>query len=119
MNSFRRRAVILCILIVLFLAVYAVGRQFSPAIVAYVVEEALVQKAPQGVSALEAHRHFQEWLAGIGPDRRLNELLDLSRYLEKVQKLTPDEFIQLLRRDPRAGHSPSASLESRDIAATN
>jgi hypothetical protein len=96
MIDFKHRVTILCVLIILFLAVYGIGRQFSPAIVAYVVEEALVQKAPAGMSPLEARRHFDAWFSALEPDHKLTKLLELSRFLEKVQILTPDELKRLL-----------------------
>jgi hypothetical protein len=96
MNGFRQRVTILCLLALLFLGSYATARRYSAAIVAFVIEEALVQKAPDEVGPERAERHFHAWLDAARPEDKLMKLLDLSKYLEKVQKLSVLEMEQLL-----------------------
>ena len=90
---------VLGIIALLYLAANAVGRHYSPALVTYVVMEALVQKAPSGMSALEVEDRFNRFLAVAPSDEKLNKTLALSNYLEKVQKLTPVEMDRLLTID--------------------
>jgi hypothetical protein len=102
MNSFKRRIALLGLLALVFLGLYAIARRRSAAIVAYVVEEALIQKAPDEVGPEQAQRRFQVWLNSAKPEDKLMKLLDLSKYLEKVQKLSTLEMEQLLDEGPKA-----------------
>lgn len=96
-TTFKRRAIVLGLLGVLFLAAYGVATHYSPAIVAYVVEQALVQKAPDGMSPDLVRERFEALLASTPTERKMRVLLALSNYLEKVQKLTPVEMNRLLK----------------------
>jgi hypothetical protein len=79
-------------------AAYAAGRHFSPGIVAYVVQEALVQKAPSGSDPAEIRRRFQALAAEYRePGARLEKLLAISLRLEKLQVLETGELERLLR----------------------
>ena len=96
MLTFRQRITILCILAILFLGTYGIAHRFSPTIVAYVVEQSLIQKTPDGMSQTQAKQRFETWLSAARPEDKLMKLLELSRYLEKVQALTPEEMNHLL-----------------------
>src|SRR5512146_119425 len=102
MYSFRERISVLGLLAALFLGVCVVARRYSPAIVAFVVEQALIQKAPDGVGPEQAQRRFDAWLSSAKPKDKVLKLLDLSKYLEKVQKLSAIEMEQLLEEGARA-----------------
>jgi hypothetical protein len=110
MYTFKQRITILGILAILFLGFYGVARSFSPAIVAYVVEQSLLQKAPDGMSPTQARKRFETWLSVARPEDKLMKLLDLSRYLEKVQKLTAEELDRLL-----AGRSAVGDRAPEDL----
>jgi hypothetical protein len=100
--AFKQRITVLGILALLFLAAYGAAKAYSPAIVAYVVEQALVQKAPEGMSPILVRERFQALLASTPGELKMLKLLALSNYLEKVQKLTPAELNRLLRPDGTA-----------------
>jgi hypothetical protein len=95
--SFKRRTACVALLVVLAAAAYAAGRSFSPDLVAYVVEEMLVQKGAPGTDPAQARRRLRESAGAIqDPELRLQKLLALSQRLEKVQILGPAELERLL-----------------------
>src|SRR5262245_60526780 len=99
--SFQRRTACVAALLVLGAGVYAAGRRFSADLVAHVVEEMLVQKAPPGSDPAQVRRRLRESTGAIlDPELRLQRLLALSQRLEKVQTLEPAELERLL---PAAG----------------
>jgi len=94
-------------LLVLALAAYGAARRYSPALARYVVEQSLIQKSPVGateVDATEVSRRLDACLAAE-PDgeARLQKLLWISAQLEKVQRLTPEEWDALLAPGPDGG----------------
>jgi hypothetical protein len=105
--TFKQRIMVLGLLALVFLAAYGVARHYSPAIVAYVVEQALVQKTPEGMSPILVKERFEALLASTPPEGKMLRLLALSNYLEKVQKLTPTELDRLLRPDGAAAGTKS------------
>lgn len=104
-TTFKQRIAMLGLLALLFLAVDAIARHYSPAIVAYVVEQALIQKAPEGMSPILVKERFETLLASTPPEAKLMRLIVLSSYLEKVQKLTPRELERLMA----AGGTPQGT----------
>jgi hypothetical protein len=98
-KNFKWRITLLGFMAALFLLVYGTGRHYSPWIVGYVVEEALVQKAPEGMSPTAARKRFEAVMAATRTQDKMLKLLMLSNYLEKVQKLTPAELDELLPGD--------------------
>jgi hypothetical protein len=94
--TFLQRVEILGLLLLVFLMIYGVARHYSSAIVAYVVEEALLQKAPEGMSPAMVRQRFDAALASTPQQVKLLKLLSLSNYIEKVQKLPPAELDRLL-----------------------
>ncbi len=95
-TSFKRRVAVLGSLILCFLVIYGISKSYSYEIVFYVVEQALLQKAPPGASRTEVRERFEAALAGTPAKDKLLKLMALSSYLEKVQKLTPAELDKLL-----------------------
>jgi hypothetical protein len=81
-------------------ALYLASSYYSAALTAYVVEQTLVQKLPQGENPALARSRFREALDSV-PDRKakLRKLLSMSQFLERRQLLTPRELDELLRRD--------------------
>ncbi len=93
------RVRILCLLALLPAAAYALGRFYAPVLVKYVVEETLVQKAPPGVNSALARSRLAAALAACpGRNTRLSLLLEISRSLEKYQRLTHEEMDRLVPR---------------------
>ena len=99
--SFRRRAGVVGVLVVIALAAYGTARFYSPSLAIYVVEQALIQKAPPGSNPFSICGRLHNLLATI-PDRKakLARVLAMSQYLEKVQTLTSQELEQLLSFTP-------------------
>ncbi len=95
--NFQRRAAIVGFLAVMGLAVYCAGIVYSQALVVYVVEQSLIEKAPAGTNSALLRARFHAMLASI-PDKRvkLARVLAMSQDLEKVQTLTPKEVEQML-----------------------
>jgi len=92
-----QRLGILGILAAMFLAAYGLGRLYSAALVAYIVEHALIEKSPAGTDP----ESIRKRLAARAPDsagseERLRRLLAISQRLEKVQKLAPVELDEIL-----------------------
>ena len=98
-RNLKWRITVLGFMAAFFLVVYGIGRHYSPSIVGYVVEEALVQKAPEGMSPAAVRKRFEAVMAGTRTQDKILKLLTLSNYLEKVQKLTPAELHELLPGD--------------------
>jgi len=95
-KTFGQRILVLCLAAVFFLAAYGMTRHYSPALVAYVVSQTLIQKTPEGMSPTQVEKRFERLMAAIPPEDKLKKMLALSNYLEKVQKLTPAELERLL-----------------------
>ncbi len=74
-----------------------VARHYSSSLVLYVVEQSLAQKAPPGTDSLVLRKRIHKLLAAA-PDQkaRMQRLLQISEYLEKIQYLTPEELDELL-----------------------
>jgi hypothetical protein len=79
---------------------YAITRFYSIILVTYVVEESLIQKAPDGADTAQIRARFQELVDSL-PDRRsrLQRLIEMSQVLEKVQRLDPVGMERLLSID--------------------
>ena len=86
--TFRQRTLVLIGLGMLASGAYAIARFYSTALVSFVVEEALIQKAPAGSDAGRVRVRFHELIQSL-PDRRSRQqrLMEISQSLEKVQRL--------------------------------
>ncbi len=95
--NFQRRAAIVGLLAVIGLAVYCAGIVYSQALVVYVVEQSLVEKAPAGTDSALLRARFHAMLASVADKKlKLARVLAMSQDLEKVQTLTPQEVEQML-----------------------
>jgi hypothetical protein len=85
------------------LILYGTARYYSPLLVQYVVEQALMQKAPPGTDPDLLKKRLHAFLSEA-PDRgaRMKRLFRISEYLEKTQTLTPEELDELLGGDTGA-----------------
>ena len=94
--TIQKRALVLAALLALALVIYFGAGYYSPDLIYHVVEQSLIQKAPSGVDAHMASRRLEE-LIRAEPDKkaRMQKLLGISEYLEKIQRLTPEEWDRL------------------------
>ncbi len=96
----RRRIWATGMIFLLALSCYAALRKYSPALVAFVVEETLVRKAPDNADPGRVRSRFQRLISGCPDDAaRLRMLLAVSQSLEKVQKLSELQLEQLLDKE--------------------
>jgi hypothetical protein len=95
--TIHKRSLVIASLFVLASVLYGVARDSSPALIFYVVEQSLLQKAPVGIDAASIHERFHARIAAA-PDRdsQMQKLLQISKYLEKVQHLTFEQLDELL-----------------------
>lgn len=100
--SFPRRLLVVTFLALIAMCAYGVASYYSPSMVAFVVEQAFLQRLPEKEDPDNCHRRFRSLLASL-PDNqaRLSRLLAMSQQIEKVQKLSPLEVEMLLSRDGR------------------
>ena len=79
---------------------YGTARHYSPVLIQYVVKQSLIQKAPPGVNAMMAQQRLQAHLS-TAPNQsiRIQRLLHISSYLEKVQNLTSEEWNNLFSEE--------------------
>ena len=98
--TIQKRSMVVILIGMLALATYGAAKYYSPALVLHVVEQSLVQKAPPGTDPVALQERFHSLLS-TAPDQKtqMEKLLDISAYLEKVQRLTPDELDTLLAVD--------------------
>ncbi len=96
-----RRVLILGLIGILAACAYLAAKLHAPSIVAYVVEETLIQKAPPGMDPNTLRFRLENRLAEC-PDKtaRLNRLLEIAQTLEKTQRLTPDQLESALKDCP-------------------
>jgi hypothetical protein len=97
---FRRRMIVVAALVALAAVAYITSSYYSASLTTYVVEQALLQKLPQEADPGSVKMRLQKMLGSL-PDRkaRLQKLLSMSQYLEKLQRLTPRELDELLTKD--------------------
>jgi hypothetical protein len=95
-----RRLIVAGLLAVIALSALLVAKRYSVSMIAYVVEEALVQKLPAGIDPALTRSRFQSLMSQL-PDRqaRLEKLLAMSQYLEKLQTIDREEWERLLTKD--------------------
>jgi hypothetical protein len=93
----QKRSMVMIALFAFASILYGVARHYSPALVLFVVEQSLAQKAPSGTDLVRLPERLQTILSAA-PDQnaRMEKLLRISQYLEKVQQLTPNELKVLL-----------------------
>ena len=95
--TIRKRSIVVVSLFVIASVLYGASKYYSPSLVLYVVEQSLMQKAPPGINASLIHERFRARVFSA-PDQasRMERLLRISEYLEKVQHLTLKELDELL-----------------------
>ena len=95
--KFQSRLTIMGMLMILVFVAYAIAMYYSPQLVGYSVEQTLMQKSPDGTDPTHIRERLRSLLASSqSREAKLERLLTLSSYLEKVQRLTPAELEQFL-----------------------
>jgi hypothetical protein len=91
--TFKKKSLIMAVLLAFALITYGTTRHYSPVLIRYVVIQSLIQKAPPGVNAMMVRKRLQAYLS-TAPNQgiRIQRLLHISTYLEKVQHLTSEEW---------------------------
>jgi hypothetical protein len=95
--TIQKKSLIVIALAILALASYGIARYYSPALVLHVVEQSLAQKAPPGTDPVLLRKQLHSLLS-TAPDQKtkMEKLLHISSYLEKVQRLAPEELDKLM-----------------------
>ena len=93
----QKRLITACSLLAFASILYGAGRHYSPALIRYVVEQSLIQKAPSGADPVYLQNRLRAILSKIqNRDAQTQKLLQISEYLEKVQFLTPEDVDSLM-----------------------
>jgi hypothetical protein len=95
--TIQRRLLFAASLFAFVLALYGIGKHYSTPLIVYVVEQSLAQKAPAGIESTQLHERLHCYL-NSAPDnnKKMERLLRISEYLEKVQYITPEELNELI-----------------------
>ncbi len=105
--TFRRRLSTAVLLVIPALAIYGLGRYYSPDVIEFVVAQSLVEKAPAGTDSEAIKSRFRKLMANSATrGTRMETLLELSQYLEKVQELSGAELELLLQGTPPGSFRP-------------
>jgi hypothetical protein len=98
--TIQKRSIIAAVMVSLALVFYGAARHYSPSLILYVVEQSLAQKAPAGTDSILLRERLHAILASA-PNQsvRMEKLLRISEYLEKVQHLSYEEIDRILAMD--------------------
>jgi hypothetical protein len=95
--TIQKRSIVMGALLAFASICYGAAKYYSPSLVLYVVKQSLIQKAPSGRDSILLQERLQALVSAAPNQKTLMErLLRISRYLEKVQHLTPEELDELL-----------------------
>jgi hypothetical protein len=104
--TIKMRSLIVGLLLAAASVLYGAARYYSPFIVEYVVEQTLIQKAPSGTDPVLLNSRFRALLSAAPSNQvKMERLLRISEYLEKVQSLTPGELEDLMAIAPGRSRS--------------
>jgi hypothetical protein len=95
--TIQKRSLIVGLLLAFTLILYGAAKYYSPALIFFVVEQSLIQKAPPGIDSALIHARLSALIAK-DPDHKaqMRRLLNISQYLEKIQHLTPGDLDKVL-----------------------
>jgi hypothetical protein len=93
----KKRSIIIIMAFAFASVLYGVAKYYSSSIILYVTEQSLVQKAPSGTDPIQLHKRLSALLS-TAPDQKakMQRLLRISEYLEKIQRLEPEALDRLL-----------------------
>ncbi len=98
--TIRGRSIIIAVLLAVSSCLYGAARCYAPILALHVVEQTLLQKAPEGISKSRLRERFHALLAQAqDPAAKMARLFAISERLEKAQTLTPEELEELLAAD--------------------
>jgi hypothetical protein len=95
--SIKRRSIIIIMAFAFASVLYGAAEYYSSSIILYVTEQSLAQKAPSGTDPVQLHKRLSALLA-TAPNQKekMQKLLQISGYLEKIQYLAPEDLDRLL-----------------------
>jgi len=95
--TIQKRSLVIGSIFAIAFVLYGAAKHYSPSLVFYVVEQSLIQKAPFGSDAVILHESFHTYIYSA-PDKnsRMERLLRISQYLEKIQRLRFEDLSELL-----------------------
>ena len=103
----RKRLGIAVLLVLPAFVAYLLGRCYAPDVITFIVEHTLVEKSPDGTDPELVKSRFRNMIAGCTTtETRMQTLLQLSQYMEKVQELSVPEMESLLRGIPPGSARP-------------
>ena len=95
--TIQRRLLFAVVLFAFVSVLYGVAKNYSPQLVLHVVEQSLIQKAPEGIDATQLCERLHAYLSATPEqNKQMKKLLRISEYLEKVQYLSSDELNELV-----------------------
>jgi hypothetical protein len=95
--SIQKRSIIAGIILAFAFTLYGAAKHYSPSLILYVVQQSLIQKAPAGTDTAHLQNRLRAHLSTISnQSAQMRRLLQISEYLEKVQRLTLEEMDKLL-----------------------
>ena len=98
--TIQKRSIIAGVVLAFVLFLYGAGRYYSPFLIQYVVEQSLIQKAPSGTTPVYIQKRLGALLSAAPNQKaKMQRLLRISEYLEKVQSLAPEDLDSLLAPD--------------------
>jgi hypothetical protein len=108
--TIQKRSIVVVMVFAFASVLYGAAKYYSSSLILYVAEQSLIQKAPPGTDPVALHQRLSALLSAA-PDQKskMEKLLRLSEYLEKVQHLSPEEMDKLLAAEKPGGPDrPSA-----------
>jgi hypothetical protein len=95
--TIQRRLLFVAALFAFALVIYVTGKHYSTPLILHVVEQSLAQKAAAGIESTQLRERLHGYL-NSAPDenKKMERLLRISEYLEKVQYITPEELNELI-----------------------
>ncbi len=100
--TIRNRSAVMVALLVSASILYGMANYYSSSLVLYVVEQTLIQKAPEGSNPVLLRKRLHDLLASIpAKNEKMSRLLQISKQLEKVQSLRPADLNNLLAFERR------------------
>ena len=97
----RQRSMTVGFLFAITLFIYFAAKQYSPALIFHGVKQPLIQKAPAGADPDRLRKRLHAHIAALPDDgARVERLLRISEYLEKMQHLTARQLDELLAAPP-------------------
>jgi len=95
--SVKRRSIIIIMAFAFASVLYGVAEYYSSSIILYVTEQSLAQKAPSGTDPVQLHKRLSALLATVPNQKeKMQTLLRISGYLEKIQYLAQEDLDRLL-----------------------